>query len=93
MMQEIYQRGPIACGIAVTQEMEDYTGGIFEDLTGDMNVTHEISIVGFGEENGTPYWIIRNSWGTHWGIVFKGCLNTEMSWRRLTFKRCSNLLS
>jgi len=67
MMQEIYQRGPIACGIAVTQEMEDYTGGIFEDLTGDMNVTHEISIVGFGEENGTPYWIIRNSWGTHWG--------------------------
>ena len=38
MMQEIYQRGPIACGIAVTQEMEDYTSGIFEDLTGDLTV-------------------------------------------------------
>jgi cathepsin X len=68
MMQEIYQRGPIACGIAVTQEMEDYTSGIFEDLTGDLDVTHEISIVGFGEENGTPFWLVRNSWGTHWGL-------------------------
>jgi cathepsin X len=67
MMQEIYQRGPIACGIAVTDEMENYTGGIFHDLSGDIEVTHEISIVGFGEEKGTPYWLIRNSWGEHWG--------------------------
>jgi cathepsin X len=36
MMQEIYQRGPIACGIAVTQALEDYTGGIFCDTTGDL---------------------------------------------------------
>jgi len=35
-MQEIYQRGPIACGIAVTQALEDYTGGIFCDTTGDL---------------------------------------------------------
>jgi len=68
MMQEIYQRGPIACGIAVTDAMENYTSGIFEDTTKDMDVVHEISIVGFGEENGTPYWLIRNSWGTHWGL-------------------------
>jgi cathepsin X len=68
MMQEIYQRGPIACGIAVTDAMENYTSGIFEDLTGDLDITHEISIVGFGEEEGTPYWLIRNSWGTQWGL-------------------------
>ena len=67
MMQEIYQRGPIACGIAVTDAMEDYTGGIFEDKTGDLDVVHEISIVGYGEEKGTPFWLVRNSWGTHWG--------------------------
>lgn len=48
--------------------MENYTSGIFEDTTGDLDVTHEISIVGFGEENGTPYWLVRNSWGTHWGL-------------------------
>lgn len=67
MLQEIYQRGPISCAIAVTDEMEDYTGGVFEDHTGDTELVHEVSIVGFGEDNGVPYWQIRNSWGQHWG--------------------------
>merc|ERR1712022_100150 len=68
MMQEIYQRGPIACGIAVTDAMENYTMGIFEDTTNDKDVVHEVSIVGFGEEHGVPFWLIRNSWGTHWAM-------------------------
>lgn len=67
MMQEIYQRGPIACGIAVPDSLEAYTGGIYEDTTGDTNIVHDISVVGFGVENGTKYWTVRNSWGTHWG--------------------------
>ena len=67
MMQEIYNRGPIACGIAVPHALMNYTGGIFEDHTGDKDIDHIISVVGWGVENGTKYWIIRNSWGTHWG--------------------------
>ena len=67
MMQEIYQRGPIACGIAVPDSLEDYTGGIYEDTTGDMDIVHDISIVGYGVENGTKYWTVRNSWGSHFG--------------------------
>jgi cathepsin X len=67
MMQEIFQRGPIACGVSVPQGLEDYTGGIFEDKTGDMEIVHDISVVGFGEENGVKYWMVRNSWGTHFG--------------------------
>jgi len=67
MMQEIYQRGPIACGIAVPDALEDYTSGIFNDTTGDVNIVHDISVVGWGVENGTKYWTVRNSWGTHFG--------------------------
>lgn len=67
MMQEIYQRGPIACGVAVPPAMENYTSGIFEDKTGDKNIVHDISVVGFGVENGTKYWTVRNSWGEHYG--------------------------
>lgn len=67
MMQEIYQRGPIACGIAVPDSLETYTGGIYQDTTGDTNIVHDVSVVGFGVENGVKYWTVRNSWGTHWG--------------------------
>jgi len=67
MMQEIYQRGPIACGVAVPAAMENYTSGIFEDKTGDTDIVHDISVVGYGVEKGTKFWVVRNSWGSHWG--------------------------
>jgi len=67
MMQEIFQRGPIACGIAVPDALEDYTSGIFNDTTGDVNIVHDISVVGWGVEDGVKYWTVRNSWGTHYG--------------------------
>uniref|UniRef100_A0A1X7SFD0 Peptidase C1A papain C-terminal domain-containing protein n=1 Tax=Amphimedon queenslandica TaxID=400682 RepID=A0A1X7SFD0_AMPQE len=34
MLSEIYARGPIACTIAVTSAFEQYTGGVFNDITG-----------------------------------------------------------
>lgn len=67
MINEIAQRGPITCGIAVTQALLNYTGGIFIDNTNNTDIDHDISVVGYGEENGVKYWVIRNSWGTYWG--------------------------
>lgn len=68
MMQEIYQRGPITCEIAVPEDLHNnYTGGIYEDKTGAMKIAHDISVVGYGVESGVKYWLVRNSWGTYWG--------------------------
>merc|ERR1711998_662473 len=89
MMQEICQRGPIACGVAVPDALENYTSGIYEDKTNDTNIVHDISVVGFGVENGVKYWTVRNSWGTHFGEqgffrVVRGTNNiaieTDCSW-------------
>ena len=47
MMAEIYHRGPIACGIAVTDDLYlNYTGGVYYDKTNDTNIVHDISVVG-----------------------------------------------
>ena len=67
MMTEIFNHGPISCAIAVTDDLVAYTGGIYTDLTNATQVNHDISVVGYGEENGEKFWVIRNSWGTYWG--------------------------
>ena len=67
MMTEIYNRGPISCGVSVTDDLVAYTGGIFTDLTNASQVNHDISVVGYGEEAGQKFWVVRNSWGAYWG--------------------------
>eukprot|EP01084_Bolivina_argentea_P272260 463515_1 len=67
-MMQALQDGPIVCSMAVTQQFENYRGfAIFNDTTGDVTLTHAISIVGYGTDNNIDYWIGRNSWSTWWG--------------------------
>ncbi|VDK52103.1 unnamed protein product [Anisakis simplex] len=68
MKAEIFENGPIACGIAATKKFETYSGGIYKEETSE-GIDHIISVYGWGiqHDSGVPYWIGRNSWGTPWG--------------------------
>ena len=68
MMVEIYNNGPIACGINA-EPILDYTGGVVDISNKPKMINHIISIVGWGYDTvlNKQYWIIRNSWGSYWG--------------------------
>jgi len=66
MMKEIFNRGPIACGIDANPLL-NFETGIATGAGG--GVDHVISIVGWGTDaaSSQQYWIVRNSWGEYWG--------------------------
>jgi cathepsin X len=70
IMSEIYARGPVAANINA-ECIETYTGGIapYDNCKPNLN-NHVIQLNGWGTENGTDYWIGRNSWGTYWGELW-----------------------
>ena len=65
MASEIFNRGPIACGI-VASKILDYTSDIASGCS--LNADHIISVVGCDNDaTEREYWILRNSWGEFWG--------------------------
>jgi len=65
---EILTNGPVEAGFDVYSDFMSYKTGIYTNTTGSTYLGgHAVKIVGWGNSNGTNYWIIANSWGTYWG--------------------------
>lgn len=47
--------------------MQSYRSGIVDDTACGTEENHATNVVGWGVSGDTEYWIMRNSWGTHWG--------------------------
>lgn len=44
-----------------------YITGVYKHESGRALGGHAIKILGWGVDNGTPYWIVANSWNPDWG--------------------------
>ncbi|CAH2060960.1 unnamed protein product [Thlaspi arvense] len=59
---------PVSVGIeGIGDAFRHYSGGIFDGECGT-DLHHAVTIVGYGvSEEGTKYWVVKNSWGQTWG--------------------------
>lgn len=60
--------GPIPVGVdSRSYNFELYRHGIIKAHHCGKKIDHAVTVVGYGIEKNTRYWIVKNSWGTGWG--------------------------
>ncbi|XP_077449571.1 cathepsin B [Stigmatopora argus] len=67
IQMEIYKNGPVEGAFRVYADFVLYKSGVYQHVTGSMLGGHAIKILGWGEEDDTPYWLCANSWNSDWG--------------------------
>jgi len=67
MAAYLYRHGPLAGALHARGWLHYYHGGIAQPRDCPSRLTHGITIVGYGEDNGHKFWTIKNSWGPLFG--------------------------
>jgi cathepsin B len=67
MQRELMSKGTLSVSLTVYEDFEAYSSGVYQHVTGKSLGGHAIKMVGWGVDNGTPYWTCVNSWNDSWG--------------------------
>ncbi|EDO31352.1 predicted protein, partial [Nematostella vectensis] len=60
--------GPATISInANPKSIKFYSNGIMSDKHCSNKTYHAVLLIGYGSDNGVPYWLIKNSWSHKWG--------------------------
>lgn len=64
---ELMKSGPVQTAFTVFEDFLSYKSGVYKHVKGNELGGHAVKIVGWGVLEGTPYWLVANSWNTDWG--------------------------
>jgi len=64
---EIFKNGPVETAFTVYEDFLTYKSGVYTHTSGGELGGHAVKFMGWGTENGTPYWLVANSWNPSWG--------------------------
>ncbi|VDM51658.1 unnamed protein product, partial [Angiostrongylus costaricensis] len=67
IQKEVLTHGPVEVAFEVYEDFLHYAGGIYVHTGGKLGGGHAVKLIGWGIDQGTPYWLIANSWNTDWG--------------------------
>jgi len=66
LMSAIAQQ-PVSVAVDASQSFQLYGGGVMTGFCGS-SLNHGVLAVGYGNMDGQDYYLIKNSWGTDWGM-------------------------
>eukprot|EP00442_Polarella_glacialis_P055757 CAMPEP_0115103546 /NCGR_PEP_ID=MMETSP0227-20121206/34677_1 /TAXON_ID=89957 /ORGANISM="Polarella glacialis, Strain CCMP 1383" /LENGTH=330 /DNA_ID=CAMNT_0002500079 /DNA_START=36 /DNA_END=1028 /DNA_ORIENTATION=+ len=69
MQKDIMTNGPIQVAFLVYKSFMAYSSGVYQKHIYELlpEGGHAVKVLGWGVEEGTPYWLVANSWDTTWG--------------------------